>query len=229
MSKELTHRGDELKTLGWTVDDVSRYVELWDYRQRWGAINLEREERQFLRKAESALPTIVKSKSTTKKPLREKAYFKWLSTYLEEINFTELKHPQCKSKRGLWSVFLEEELFFINYFQPVLGLPDTIKAREMNRFREDIINDFIDSGSVEIEDIDINVNSLIENVSKKGIKNCKPLRTNPIEKNMYPIIENKSIDLFRDILRDQLPGVIKNLLPSLADSDKLYTPEKLSQ
>ena len=53
MAKELTHRGDELKQLGWSQQDVLRYIELWDYRQRWGAINLEREDRQFLRKAES--------------------------------------------------------------------------------------------------------------------------------------------------------------------------------
>ena len=36
MHKETSHRGDELKALGWTAQDVSRYVELWEYRQRWG-------------------------------------------------------------------------------------------------------------------------------------------------------------------------------------------------
>ena len=47
--KETSHRGDELKALGWTAQDVSRYVELWEYRQRWGAMNLEREDRLFLK------------------------------------------------------------------------------------------------------------------------------------------------------------------------------------
>ena len=54
--KELTHRADELAGLGWSAEDVDRYAELWDYRQRWGAMNLEREDRLFLRKAEAALP-----------------------------------------------------------------------------------------------------------------------------------------------------------------------------
>jgi len=40
--KETSHRGDELKGLGWSEADVFRYVELWEYRQRWGAMNLER-------------------------------------------------------------------------------------------------------------------------------------------------------------------------------------------
>ena len=53
MAKELTHRADELAGLGWSADDVNRYAELWDYRQRWGAMNLEREDRLFLRKAEA--------------------------------------------------------------------------------------------------------------------------------------------------------------------------------
>ena len=66
MIKELTHRGDELKQLGWSSDDVSRYVELWDYRQRWGAINLEREDRLFLRKAEAAFHKINSGKASVK-------------------------------------------------------------------------------------------------------------------------------------------------------------------
>ena len=51
--KETSHRGDELKGLGWSEAEVVRYVELWEYRQRWGAMNLEREDRLFLRKAET--------------------------------------------------------------------------------------------------------------------------------------------------------------------------------
>ena len=56
MAKELTHRADELAGLGfWSAEDVNRYAELWDYRQRWGAMNLEREDRLFLRKAEGGI------------------------------------------------------------------------------------------------------------------------------------------------------------------------------
>ena len=44
-----------LRSLGWSAPDVSRYMALRDYKLRWGAANLEREDRLFLRKAESAL------------------------------------------------------------------------------------------------------------------------------------------------------------------------------
>lgn len=44
-----------LRSLGWSAPDVSRFVALRDYKLRWGAANLEREDRLFLQKAESTL------------------------------------------------------------------------------------------------------------------------------------------------------------------------------
>ena len=64
------------------MPDVLRYIELWDYRQRWGAINLEREDRQFLRKAETALPEIKKLKTSIKKPIKEKSYYCRISFFI---------------------------------------------------------------------------------------------------------------------------------------------------
>jgi len=55
MPNDDANRGDELRDLGWREEDVRRYEQLWEYRRRWGAINLERIERQFLLKAESEL------------------------------------------------------------------------------------------------------------------------------------------------------------------------------
>lgn len=45
----------ELRDLGWSESDVRQYGKLFEYRRRWGAINLERDERQFLSKADAAL------------------------------------------------------------------------------------------------------------------------------------------------------------------------------
>ena len=63
MNKELSHRSYELKALGWNQEDLSRYEDLWDYSQRWGLINIEREDRQFLKKAEKLLPKIQNKKA----------------------------------------------------------------------------------------------------------------------------------------------------------------------
>ena len=108
MAKELTHRADELKQLGWNQEDLYKYIELWDYRQRWGSINLEREDRQFLRKAESLLPEISKNKVSVKKPLKEKSYYCWIQLFLNEMNNFELNENIDDGMRGIWPIFLEE-------------------------------------------------------------------------------------------------------------------------
>ncbi len=48
-------RGAALRAVGWAEQDVLRYEQLWTHRSRWGAANLERDERLFLRCAEAAL------------------------------------------------------------------------------------------------------------------------------------------------------------------------------
>jgi DNA polymerase-3 subunit epsilon len=58
----------ELRALGWPERAVLRYGQLLEYRRRWGAINLEREERQFLSQAESALSQHLSSKTPLPQP-----------------------------------------------------------------------------------------------------------------------------------------------------------------
>ena len=70
MAKDETSRGAELLALGWTAEEVRKYEELWEYRQRWGAINLEPEDRQALRKAEGLLPKRVAGKGSAKKAIK---------------------------------------------------------------------------------------------------------------------------------------------------------------
>ncbi|MCP9800012.1 hypothetical protein KBY67_04325 [Synechococcus sp. RedBA-s] len=59
-----TSRGDELRALRWSAKDVDRYEELWEYRRRWGAICIESDEREFLRRADEALAKRLSSKSS---------------------------------------------------------------------------------------------------------------------------------------------------------------------
>jgi len=66
-----------LRSIGWSAADVSHFLVLRDYKQRWGAANLDREERLFLKKAESALlqaglPPIGEERRTSS-PLRSSA------------------------------------------------------------------------------------------------------------------------------------------------------------
>jgi DNA polymerase-3 subunit epsilon len=58
----------ELRAAGWSEPDVRRYQQLWTYRSRWGAANLDRDERRFLRRGDDALRTIQPSPAPTTAP-----------------------------------------------------------------------------------------------------------------------------------------------------------------
>ena len=139
MQTSENNRAGELKDLGWSPEDVRKYEELWEYRQRWGAINLEREDRLFLRKAEAALPKLSSGRGSEKKRLQDKSHYRWLSFYLEAMQASPAETGLAAGERGAWPVLLEQELRALDHYEPVLGLPDTLKAKELLPIREQLI------------------------------------------------------------------------------------------
>ena len=161
MPKETSHRGDELKGLGWPDQDVARYVELWEYRQRWGAMNLEREDRLFLRKAENALPKILSGRAAAKKPINEKTYYKWLCFHLDAMKAQEAEMALNEGDRGAWPVMLEAELRILDHYEPVLGLPDTLKAKALAPVRETLASQVAALGVTKPYDFEAALNKLV--------------------------------------------------------------------
>jgi len=226
VAKELTHRADELKQLGWNQEDLYKYIELWDYRQRWGSINLEREDRQFLRKAESLLPEISKNKVSVKKPLKEKSYYCWIQFFLDEMNSFELKENLDHGMRGVWPIFLEEELRVIDYYEPVLGLPDTIKAKLIAPIRENLVKEALENyeKSIIIKEFDFQ-GTLATAKSNGKNSSWRSLRDGHSEMNQdYQIIDRTSVLEFRKKVNEKLLSFIKENFPSLAETDKSLPP-----
>ncbi len=229
MVKESTHRADELKDLGWSSDDVARYVELWDYRQRWGAINLEREDRQFLRKAEAALPAIVSGKISIKKTIQEKSYYRRLRFYLNAMDVAESKFDLPLGARGLWPIILEEELRALDYYEPVLGLPDTIKAKALEPVREDIIEKSSKSER-QLQLLNFDFKAPLDELKIKETVSWKPLREKQAAgDNTYPVLKPGAVSDFRKEVRKQLIPLIRSMLPSLIDTDKPEPPDDWSR
>lgn len=226
MAKELTHRADELKQLGWNQEDLYKYIELWDYRQRWGSINLEREDRLFLRKAESLLPEISKSKVSVKKPLKEKSYYCWIQFFLNEMNDFELNENLDVGMRGVWPIFLEEELRVIDYFEPVLGLPDTIKAKLIGPIRENLVKTAMEIYKESVITKKFDFQGALANAKSSGKNSSwRSLRDGDFESNQdYQIIDKDNVLEFRKKVNEKLLSFIKENLPSLAESDKSLPP-----
>ena len=226
MTKELTHRADELKNLGWNQEDLYKYIELWDYRQRWGSINLEREDRQFLRKAESLLPEISKNKVSVKKPLKEKSYYCWVKFFLNEMNDFESNEKLEAGMRGLWPILLEEELRVIDYYEPVLGLPDTIKAKLIGPIRESLVKEALDKNYKFMVTKKFDFQATLANAKSNGKNSSwRSLRDGASDENQDYQIINKTCALeFRKKVNEKLLSFIKENFPSLAETDKSLPP-----
>ena len=215
MNKELSHRSHELKALGWNQEDLSRYEDLWDYSQRWGLINLEREDRQFLKKAENLLPKIQNKKASIKKSIENKSYYLWLSFYLEEIkNFNETYLP--KNKVSVWTVLIEEELKLLKEYKPVMGLPDTLKAKNLFANRQQLIKKAFNKYEAKNNDKSFNFTEIFTTTEKEISKSWKSITEKDPESNKsFPIVDIKKVEGLRSEINQDLKKYMMENYPSL--------------
>ena len=214
--KETSHRGDELKALGWTAQDVSRYVELWEYRQRWGAMNLEREDRLFLRKAENALPAILSGRAAAKKPTQDKTYYKWLSFHRDAMRSAEAEMSIAEEEQGAWPLMLETELRLLDHYAPVLGLPDTLKAKGLGPLRETLAGQAAELGTIKDYDFEAALNTLKE----KEPNRWRHLRDGEGADRRYPVLSADTAVQFRSTALSEIQAFLRGTFPSLAETDK---------
>ena len=218
MNKESSHRSHELKAIGWNVEDITRYEELWEYSQRWGLINLEREDRQFLKKAEKLIPKLQQKKTSTKKTIEEKSYYLWLNFYLNKLKtFSNLNVPT--DMLSVWEIMIEEELNLLKKLNQVMGLPDTIKAKELHKVRRILVQNSFNN--YEAQNCDTLFNFEIERNSEDEVigKSWKSLIENDSsQKDKFPILDKKNADKLRiEILKNLEEFMISNY-PSLKDN-----------
>ena len=217
MKKELSHRSHELKALGWNQEDLSRYEDLWDYSQRWGLINLEREDRQFLKKAEKLLPKIQNTKISVRKTIEEKSYYLWLNFYLEEINiFSKSNLP--KNKCGVWTLLIEEEMKLLKELKPVMGLPDTLKAKNLFENRKELLKKAFSEYEAENNKKVFNFDEILKKSENNVGKNWKSITEKDPEANKtFPIFDTKHIENFRSEINKELNLFMKENYPSLKE------------
>ena len=219
MAKELTHRADELAGLGWSSEDVNRYAELWEYRQRWGAMNLEREDRLFLRKAEAALPVLVTGKASVKKNTQDKSYYRWLRFHLDAMTAAQSAMGLADGAQGAWPILLEEELRLLDHYQPVLGLPDTIKAKSFDAFRELMAEQAAEVSKDGMELKTHDFQAALTELKEKENSKWRHLREQSGDQP-YPVLLGENVNTFRTEVRQQMTPLLRQTLPSLADTDK---------
>ena len=215
MNKELSHRSPELKALGWNQEDLSRYEDLWDYSQRWGLINLEREDRQFLKKAEKLLPKTQNKKASVKKSIEEKSYYLWLNFYLEEIKiFSESNVP--KKQVSVWTLLIEEELKLLKELQPIMGLPDTLKAKNLFVNRKQIIEKAFKEYDAKNNNDSFDFINIFNKSEKDVSKSWKSIiEKDPDVSEIFPIIDSNYVEDLRSEINEDLNLFMRENYPSL--------------
>jgi hypothetical protein len=215
VAKDETSRGEELRALGWTAEEVRQYEELWEYRQRWGAINLEPEDRVFLRRAEAALPKrLAHGKGSLKKTLQQKSHYRWLSFYRDAMLASADSLGLQPEEEAAWVILLEEELRALDHYEPVLGLPDTLKAKDLVPAREAWIEEAAQQGRVLSFDFD----APLEALKQQESTSWKPLRSEGAR--AYPVLAGEAAAAFRTKVGREVAEQIRATFPSLKDSDK---------
>jgi hypothetical protein len=218
--KDETSRSDELKTLGWSAEEVRRYEELWEYRHRWGAINLERDDRIFLRRAEAALPKQLSGKAALRKSLKEKTHYRWLSAFHQAMAGVEGLEAD---ELAAWAIVIEEELRALDYYQPVLGLPDTLKAKAFAPLREQLVAEIADQG----RNLSFDFAAALAEFRAQGNKGWKSLRQDDSDSS-FPVLPRTVADGFRAKARAELVALTRSTYPSLADTAKPEPPSDWS-
>ena len=218
MKKESSHRSHELKALGWNQDEIIRYEELFEYSQRWGLANLEREDRQFLKKAEKILPKKQLKKTSIKKSVEEKSYYKWLRFYLDRV--IEFDKATFSSEFiSVWQIMLEKEIQILEQLQPVLGLPDIIKAKEISSIRSLLIELAIKNYKAISNDKTFEFSSLLSTSDQNISKSWKSIiERNPDENKRYLLLAKKDEDGFRNDVHEKLESFMKKEFPSLREN-----------
>tara|TARA_Y100001933_G_scaffold116138_1_gene115983 strand:+ start:3413 stop:3895 length:483 start_codon:yes stop_codon:yes gene_type:complete len=154
-------------------------------------------------------------KVSNKKSIKEKSYYLWLNFYLEKINIFRVSILKI-STISVWEVLLEEELKLLDKYKPVMGLPDSIKAKELASIRKNLIKLSFDmfegKNSTKLFDFEIINNPNEQNISKtwKSI-----IENTPEEMKSFPLIPEKFIENFRIQVKDNIEEFMINNYPSL--------------
>ncbi|MEB3271676.1 MAG: hypothetical protein VKJ44_08520 [Synechococcus sp.] len=219
MVKEEGSRAQELRALGWSAEEVRSYEELWEYRQRWGAINLEPEERQLLRRAEALLPRRQTGRAAQRKTIREKSHYRWLDHHLRALRSSAPETTLAPAEAGAWPVLLEEELRALRYYEPVLGLPDSLRLKLFLPERERWAAQAVGLG----RSLEHDFSADLADRPADGAR-WKPLRGDATATD-YPVLPAEAVAAYRQGLRREICAFTRSTYPSLADSSKPEPPD----
>jgi hypothetical protein len=122
-----------------------------------------------------------------------------------------------------WAIVIEEELRALDYYQPVLGLPDTLKAKAFAPLREQLVAEIADQG----RNLSFDFAAALAEFRAQGNKGWKSLRQDDTNRD-FPVLPRAVADGFRAKARAELVALTRSTYPSLADTAKPEPPSDWS-
>mgnify|MGYP000253398163 CR=1 FL=1 len=118
-------------------------------------------------------------------------------------------------EEAAWVILLEAELRALDHYEPVLGLPDTLKAKLLMPLREQWTSEAA-GRTMEFDFI-----APLEALKASQTTNWKPLRAeDAANPKAYPVLDAEAAAAFRAKVRQEMVTFIRTTFPSLKDSDK---------
>jgi hypothetical protein len=112
-------------------------------------------------------------------------------------------------------VLLAAELALLDELQPVLGLPDTLKARELVALREELVAQAAKEGAAAGLSLSFDDVPPLEELKQKERTNWKPLRGEASADKSYPLLSADAVEPFRAQANSVLGDWMRSHLPSL--------------
>ena len=137
---------------------------------------------------------------------------RWLTAYHQAMAGVEGLQAD---ELAAWAIVIEEELRALDYYQPVLGLPDTLKAKAFTPVREKLVAEIADQGRT----LSFDFAAALEEFRAQGNKGWKSLRQDAADSS-FPVLPKAVADGFRAQVRSELVALTRSTFPSLADTDK---------
>jgi len=159
--------------------------------------------------------TDMQTLESNKKNIEEKSYYLWLNFYLDKINtFSNSNLP--KNKHSVWTLLIEEEIKLLKELQPVMGLPDTLKAKNLFKNRKELINKAFREFDAKNNDKVFNFDDVLNKSEKNVGKNWKSITEKDPEANKtFPIIDSANIEKLRSVIKEDLSLYMTDNYPSL--------------
>ena len=97
-----------------------------------------------------------------------------------------------------------------------MGLPDTLKAKNLFENRKELINKAFSKFDAENNDKGFNFDEVLNNSEKDVGKNWKSItEKDPEANNTFPIIDSSNIEKLRSAIKENLSLYMKDNFPSL--------------